>query len=67
MKGKFNQLCVLQGCLMPKGGAKKLESFFSVILFGEVKLFLPIISKSISIGLVSVPDTTKASKSLLLQ
>ena len=28
MKGKFNQLCVLQGCLMPKGGAKELESFF---------------------------------------
>ena len=28
MKGKFNQLCVLQGCLMPEGGAKELESFF---------------------------------------
>ena len=28
MEGKFNQLCVLQGCLMPKGGAKELESFF---------------------------------------
>ena len=28
MEGKFNQLCVLQGCLMPKGGAKQLESFF---------------------------------------
>ena len=28
MEGKFNQLCVLEGCLMPKGGAKKLESFF---------------------------------------
>ena len=28
MKGKFNQLCVLQGCLMPGGGAKELESFF---------------------------------------
>ena len=28
MEGKFNQLCVLQGCLMPKGGAKLLESFF---------------------------------------
>ncbi len=28
MKGKFNQLCVLQGCLMPKGGAKELETFF---------------------------------------
>ena len=28
MKGKFNQLCVLQGCLMPERGAKELESFF---------------------------------------
>ena len=28
MEGKFNQLCVLQGCLMPEGGAKELESFF---------------------------------------
>ena len=28
MKGKFNQLCVLQGCLMPEGGAKELEKFF---------------------------------------
>ena len=28
MKNQFNQLCVLQGCLMPKGGAKELESFF---------------------------------------
>ena len=28
MEGKFNQLCVLQGCLMPKGGTKELESFF---------------------------------------
>ena len=28
MKGKFNQLCVLQGYLMPEGGAKELESFF---------------------------------------
>ena len=28
MKGKFNQLCVLQGSLMPEGGAKELESFF---------------------------------------
>ena len=28
MKGKFNQLCVLQGCLMPEGGAKELETFF---------------------------------------
>ena len=25
MEGKFNQLCVLEGCLMPKGGAKKLD------------------------------------------
>ena len=28
MKKEFNQLCVLQGCLMPEGGAKELESFF---------------------------------------
>ena len=28
MEGKFNQLCVLQGCLMPEGGAKELEKFF---------------------------------------
>ena len=27
-KNQFNQLCVLQGCLMPEGGAKELESFF---------------------------------------
>ena len=28
MKGKFNQLCVLQGTIMPEGGAKELEAFF---------------------------------------
>ena len=28
IKNQFNQLCVLQGCLMPEGGAKELESFF---------------------------------------
>ena len=28
VKNQFNQLCVLQGCLMPEGGAKELESFF---------------------------------------
>ena len=28
MEGKFNQLCLLQGCLMPEGGAKELEAFF---------------------------------------
>ena len=27
-ENKYNQLCVLQGCLMPEGGAKELESFF---------------------------------------
>ena len=25
---KFNQLCVLQGTIMPDGGAKELENFF---------------------------------------
>ena len=25
---KFNQLCVLEGTIMPEGGAKELESFF---------------------------------------
>ena len=28
MKGKYNQLCVLQGTIMPDGGAKELETFF---------------------------------------
>ena len=28
MKGKYNQLCVLQGTIMPEGGAKELETFF---------------------------------------
>jgi|TARA_A100001515_G_scaffold116171_1_gene97862 hypothetical protein len=28
MENQFNQLCVMQGCLMPKGGAKELETFF---------------------------------------
>ena len=27
-KNKFNQLCVMEGTLMPEGGAKELESFF---------------------------------------
>ena len=27
-KNQFNQLCVMEGTLMPKGGAKELESFF---------------------------------------
>ena len=27
-KKQFNQLCVMQGTLMPEGGAKELESFF---------------------------------------
>ena len=25
---EFNQLCVLQGTIMPDGGAKELENFF---------------------------------------
>ena len=28
MKNKFNQLCVMEGTLMPKGGAKELVEFF---------------------------------------
>ena len=28
MKNKFNQLCVMEGTLMPKGGARELEQFF---------------------------------------
>ena len=28
MKGKYNQLCVLEGTIMPEGGAKELETFF---------------------------------------
>ena len=28
MKGKYNQLCVLEGTIMPEGGAKELEIFF---------------------------------------
>ena len=27
-KNKFNQLCVMQGTLMPEGGSKELEAFF---------------------------------------
>ena len=28
MENQFNQLCVMEGTLMPEGGAKELESFF---------------------------------------
>ena len=28
MKNQFNQLCVMEGTLMPEGGAKELEPFF---------------------------------------
>ena len=28
MANKFNQLCVLEGTIMPEGGAKELETFF---------------------------------------
>ena len=28
MENQFNQLCVLQGTIMPEGGAKELEAFF---------------------------------------
>ena len=27
-KNKFNQLCVMEGTLMPEGGAKELVEFF---------------------------------------
>ena len=37
MEGKFNQLCVLEGCLMPEGGAKELETFFKDELNVTVK------------------------------
>ena len=28
MENQFNQLCVLQGTMMPEGGSKELEEFF---------------------------------------
>ena len=28
MENQFNQLCVMEGTLMPEGGAKELETFF---------------------------------------
>ena len=37
MKGKFNQLCVLQGTIMPEGGAKELETFFKDEMGVKVK------------------------------
>ena len=37
MKGKYNQLCVLQGTIMPEGGAKELETFFKNEMGVKVK------------------------------
>ena len=37
MKGKYNQLCVLQGTIMPDGGAKELETFFKDEMGVKVK------------------------------
>ena len=37
MKGKFNQLCVLEGTIMPEGGAKELETFFKDEMGVKVK------------------------------
>jgi len=37
MKGKFNQLCVLEGTIMPDGGAKELETFFKDNMGVQVK------------------------------
>ena len=37
MKGKYNQLCVLQGTIMPEGGAKELETFFKDEMGVKVK------------------------------
>ena len=34
---KWNQLCVLQGCLMPKGGVKELVEFFKNDMGVEIK------------------------------
>ena len=30
MENQFNQLCVMEGTLMPEGGAKELETFFKI-------------------------------------
>ena len=34
---KWNQLCVLEGCLMPKGGVKELVEFFKDDMGVEIK------------------------------
>ena len=36
-KKQFNQLCVLEGTLMPKGGARELEQFFEDEMGVEVR------------------------------
>ena len=36
-KNKFNQLCVMQGTLMPEGGSKELEAFFKDEMKVEVR------------------------------
>ena len=36
-KKQFNQLCVMEGTLMPEGGAKELESFFKDEMGVEVR------------------------------
>ena len=36
-KKQFNQLCVLEGTLMPEGGAKELEAFFKDEMKVEVR------------------------------
>ena len=53
VKNQFNQLCVLQGCLMPKGGAKELESFFKDEMGVTVKFETEV---------KTLPDTPECTK-----
>ena len=50
---KFNQLCVLQGTIMPDGGAEELEKFFKEEMGVTVKFETQV---------KTLPDTPKCTK-----
>ena len=50
---KFNQLCVLQGTIMPDGGAKELENFFKEQMGVTVKFETQV---------KTLPDTPKCTE-----
>ena len=53
MENQFNQLCVLQGTIMPEGGAKELEAFFKNEMGVTVKFETEV---------KTLPDTPECTK-----